>query len=241
MKSESTSTRRPAADIARDVDEAITTRHSVRAFLDEPVEKKLIYHLLDVARYAPSGTNTQPWHVYVSAGDKKTAMCREILADYEANGERKEREYEYYPTDWYEPYLGRRRACGWGLYGSLGIGREDRERMAAQRGRNFVFFDAPVGLMFAIERRLETGSWMDLGMFIQSIMIAARGQGLHTCPQAAFANYHRIIRRHLPVPDDQIVVCGMAVGYRDPDAPENIWRTDREPVESFTRWVGFGE
>ncbi|MDX1431782.1 MAG: nitroreductase [Gammaproteobacteria bacterium] len=241
MKADSVSASTSQTDIARSVDEAITSRHSVRAFLDEPVAKEVVHHLLDVARFAPSGTNTQPWHVYAIGGDRKAAMCREILADYETNGERTDREYEYYPTDWYEPYLGRRRACGWGLYGSLGIGREDRDRMHAQRGRNYVFFDAPVGLMFAIERRLETGSWMDLGMFIQNVMIAARGQGLHTCPQAAFANYHRIIRRHLGIPHDQIVVCGMAIGYRDPHAPENIWRTDREPVETFTRWIGFEE
>lgn len=239
MKPDSITTLPENSDIARSVDDAITSRHSVRAFLDKPVSKESVYRLLQVARHAPSGTNTQPWHVYVITGDGKDALCREILADYDNNGERKDREYEYYPTDWYEPYLGRRRACGWGLYGSLGIGREDRDRMHAQRGRNYTFFDAPVGLMFTIERRLQTGSWMDLGMFIQSIMISARGHGLHTCPQAAFANYHRIIRRHLPVPDDQIVVCGMALGYRDASAPENVWRTDREPVETFTRWVGF--
>ncbi len=111
--------------------------------------------------------------------------------------------------------------------------------MRAQRARNYIFFDAPVGLLFSIERRLNTGSWMDLGMFIQNVMLAARGEGLHACSQASFAHYHRIIRRHVPIPDEEIVVCGMAVGYRDPHAPENIWRTDREPVASFTQWFGF--
>ncbi len=226
-------------DIASTIAEAITSRHSVRAFLDQPVSRETIEHLLDLARYAPSGTNTQPWHVYVLGGDVKRDLSAAILTDYADNDERDEREYEYYPTDWYEPYLSRRRACGWGLYGSLGIERGDKERMQAQRGRNYIFFDAPVGLLFSIERRLNTGSWMDLGMFIQNVMLAARGEGLHTCPQAAFANYHSIIRRHLPIPGDEIVVCGMAVGYRDPDAPENIWRTDREPVAGFTQWFGF--
>lgn len=237
MKAETTAT--PADGAARTVDDAITSRHSVRAFLDTPIPRETVHHLLHVARHAPSGTNTQPWHVCVIAGERKDALCRDVLDDYERNGEREDREYEYYPTDWYEPYLGRRRACGWGLYGSLGIGREDRDRMHAQRGRNYLFFDAPVGFMFSIERRLQTGSWMDLGMFMQNVMIAARGHGLHTCPQAAFANYHRIIRRHLPIPDDEIVVCGMALGYKDPSAPENVWRTDRESVETFTRWIGF--
>ncbi len=226
-------------DIASTIAEAITSRHSVSAFLDQPVSREAIEHLLDLARYAPSGTNTQPWHVYVLGGDVKRDLGAAILADYADNEERDEREYEYYPTDWYEPYLGRRRACGWGLYGSLGIERGDMERMQAQRARNYIFFDAPVGLLFSIERRLNTGSWMDLGMFVQNVMLAARGEGLHTCPQAAFANYHSIIRRHVPIPDDEIVVCGMAVGYRDPGAPENIWRTNREPVVSFAQWFGF--
>ena len=225
-------------DVATSIDDAIRSRHSVRSFLDRLVPRDTLEHILNVARYAPSGTNTQPWQVYVLGGEVKEALSAEILADYEVNQEREEREYEYYPTDWYEPYLSRRRACGWGLYGSLGIERGQRDRMSVQRARNYVFFDAPVGLIFAIERRLNTGSWMDLGMFIQNVMLSARGQGLHTCPQAAFANYHSIIRRHLPVPDEEIVVCGIAIGYRNPDAPENIWRTDREPVSGFTCWLG---
>ncbi len=223
---------------ATSVDDAIRSRHSVRSFLDRPVSRDAIEHILDVARFAPSGTNTQPWQVYVLGGAVKEALSAEILADHEVNPDRQQREYEYYPTDWYEPYLGRRRACGWGLYGALGIERGQKDRMHAQRARNYTFFDAPVGLILTIERRLNTGSWMDLGMFMQNVMLSARGQGLHTCPQAAFANYHSIIRRHLPVSDEEIVVCGVAIGYRNPDAPENIWRTDREPVSGFTRWVG---
>ncbi len=224
--------------IARSIDDAIRSRHSVRSFLHRLVPREAIEHILDVARYAPSGTNTQPWRVYVLGGEVKEALSADILADYQVNPEREEREYEYYPTDWYEPYLSRRRACGWGLYGSLGIERGQKDRMSLQRARNYLFFDAPVGLIFTIERRLNTGSWMDLGMFMQNVMLCARGQGLHTCPQAAFANYHSLIRRHLAVSDQEIVVCGMAVGYRNPHAPENIWRTDREPVSGFTRWLG---
>jgi nitroreductase len=230
--------KKPLNDVATSVDNAIRSRHSVRSFLDRPVSRDAIVHILDVARFAPSGTNTQPWQVYVLGGAVKEALSAEILADHEVNPDRQQREYEYYPTDWYEPYLGRRRACGWGLYGALGIERGQKDRMHAQRARNYTFFDAPVGLILTIERRLNTGSWMDLGMFMQNVMLSARGQGLHTCPQAAFANYHSIIRRHLPVSDEEIVVCGMAIGYRNPDAPENIWRTDREPVSNFTRWIG---
>ena len=224
---------------ASPVDKAITSRQSCRRFLDRPVSKAQLYHLLDVARRAPSGSNVQPWKVYAIGGEKKDALCGEILEDYYANGERQDREYEYYPTDWFEPYLERRRACGWGLYGSLGITREHKDRMNQQRARNYIFFGAPVGLIFAINRRLNTGSWMDVGMFLQSVMVAARGQGLHTCAQASFANYPATVRRHLGIPEEEIVVCGMAVGYGDMDAPENVWRTDRAPVASFTRWVGF--
>ena len=221
------------------VDAAITSRQSCRRFLDRSVSRAQLYHLLDVARHAPSGSNVQPWKVYAVGGDKKDALSKEILQDYYANGERQDREYEYYPTDWFEPYLARRRTCGWGLYGSLGITREHKDRMNEQRARNYIFFGAPVGLIFAINRRLNTGSWMDVGMFLQSVMVAARGQGLHTCAQASFANYPATVRRHLGIPEEEIVVCGMAVGYGDMDAPENVWRTDRAPVEGFTRWVGF--
>ena len=228
----------PHNDVATSIDDAIRSRHSVRSFLDRSVARETIEEILEVSRYAPSGTNTQPWLVYVLGGEVKKAMSAEILADHDVHPEREEREYEYYPTDWFEPYLGRRRACGWGLYGSLGIERGQKDRMREQRARNYTFFDAPIGLMFTIERRLTVGSWMDLGMFLQNVMLSARGHGLHTCPQAAFANYHSIIRRHLPISDEEIVVCGMAVGYRNPQAPENVWRTDRDPVSGFTRWLG---
>ena len=229
----------PHSDVAGSIDDAIRSRHSVRSFLHRSVPRETVEQILEVARFAPSGTNTQPWLVYALGGEVKKALSAEILADHEVHPEREEREYEYYPTDWYEPYLGRRRACGWGLYGSLGIERGQKERMHEQRARNYTFFDAPIGLIFTIERRLAVGSWMDLGMFLQNVMLSARGHGLHTCSQAAFANYHSIIRRHLPIPDSEIVVCGMAIGYRNPDAPENIWRTDRDPVSGFTRWLGF--
>ncbi len=227
------------AELPATIDEAITSRQSVRRYLDEPVPQELIAHLLDVARWAPSGTNTQPWKVYVIAGEAKNALSEEILAHYREHGDSTAREYEYYPTQWFEPYLGRRRACGWGLYGSLGITREMKAEMSAQTARNYVFFDAPVAMLFGIDRRLNVGSWMDLGMFLQNIMIAARGQGLHTCAQASLANYPWIVRRHLPIPEEEVVVCGMCLGYGDLEAPENVWRTERDGVDSFTAWRGF--
>jgi len=221
------------------VDDAITSRQSVRRFTARPVPPEVLHELLDVARFAPSGTNTQPWVAYAVGGAVKEALSAEILADYEVHGERSNREYEYYPTDWFEPYLARRRACGWGLYGALGITREDKHLMREQRARNYVFFGAPVGFIFTINRRLNVGSWMDLGMFLQNVMLAARALGLHTCAQASFANYPGTVRRHPGVPEEEAVVCGMAVGYGDMDAPENVWRTEREPVEAFARFLGF--
>lgn len=223
---------------ATTVDDAIKTRHSCRRFTDQAVTREQIEHLLEVARYAPSGSNTQPWQVYVVAGEVKSAVSAAIVADLQTNEERQDREYQYYPLEWYEPYLARRRACGWGLYNSLNIQRGEADKMKTQRTRNFTFFDAPVGLFFTMSRGLETGSYMDVGMFVQSFMVAARGLGLDTCAQAAFANYHELIRPLVGITDDEILICGLAVGYSDSQTPENQFRTEREPVDGFTTWSG---
>jgi nitroreductase len=219
------------------VDEAITSRRSVRAFLPDPVDEQTIRDILSVASRAPSGTNMQPWKVYVTQGEVKQQLSDAILN----SGIRAEKaaweEYRYYPDQFFEPYLSRRRAVGFALYGLLGIGRREVERMRAQHDRNFVFFDAPVGMIFTIDRRLNKGSWMDHGMFLQSIMIAARARGLHTCPQAAFAPYHKQIRPILGIPEEEIVVCGMALGHEDTSKPENRLRTERAPVEEFATFV----
>lgn len=227
-------------DIAEEtaiVDEALLSRRSVRAFLPTPVSDKTIRDILRVAARAPSGTNMQPWKVYVVSGEKKQQLSDAILN----SGIRAEKiewdEYRYYPDQFFEPYLTRRRAVGFALYNLLGIGRREVERMRAQHDRNFVFFDAPVGLIFTIDRRLNKGSWIDHGMFLQSIMIAARARGLHTCPQAAFAPYHRQIRPILDIPDEEIVVCGMALGHEDESKPENQLRSERAPLEEFVTFV----
>jgi nitroreductase len=219
------------------VDRAITSRRSVRAFLPTPVPEETIRDILRVASRAPSGTNMQPWKVYVLTGEKKEALSRAILG----SGIRPEKiawdEYRYYPDQFFEPYLTRRRTVGFALYSLLGIGRRDVERMREQHDRNFTFFDAPVGMIFTIDRRLNVGSWMDHGMFLQNVMIAARGRGLHTCPQAAFAPYHRQIRPLLGIPDEEMVVCGMALGHEDESKPENALRSERAPVEAFVTFV----
>ena len=146
-------------------------------------------------------------------------------------------EYPYYPREWVAPYIDRRRKVGWDLYSLLGLTRENKAGMAAQHARNYAFFDAPVGLIFTIDRIMEQGSWLDYGMFLQNIMVAARGRGLDTCPQAAFTQYHRIIADQLALPENEMVVCGMALGWADPDRIENTLLTEREPSSSFARFI----
>jgi len=224
-------------DRAQFVEDAITSRRSVRRYLETPVPDDLIRQLLQVAGRAPSGANMQPWHVYVLKGERKKALSEALKQVYEAGPAPYAREYNYYPLEFTEPYLARRRACGWGLYGALGIERHEKDRMAEQHARNYAFFGAPVGMIFTIDNFLQPGSWLDYGMFLQSIMVAARGHGLHTCAQAAFANYHKTVREQLDVPVRRIIVCGMSLGYADPDAPENAFSPDREPVESYTTFL----
>jgi nitroreductase len=221
------------------VDAAITSRHSMRAYLPTPVPREVIEQILAVAARAPSGTNTQPWQVHVLTGAAKQALSRDIRAAYDDPAERElhTEPYAYYPTEWKSPYIDRRRKVGWDLYGLLGITKGDKARMHEQHGRNFAFFDAPVGLIFTIDALMQQGSWMDYGMFLQNIMVAARARGLDTCPQAAFTQYHRIIARHLALREDQTVVCGMALGHADPAAIENTLVTEREPVAGFTRFL----
>ncbi len=218
------------------VDEAILSRRSVRAFLPDPVSEATVRDILRIASQAPSGTNMQPWRVYVASGETKSRITRAVLDSGIRAEKAKWDEYKYYPEQFFEPYYGRRRAVGYALYGHLGIGKRDVDQMRAQHDRNFVFFDAPVAMIFTIDRRLNQGSWVDYGMFLQNIMIAARARGLHTCPQAAFAPYHRQIRPVLDIPDEEIVICGMALGYEDESKPENDLRTDRAPLEE---WVKF--
>ncbi|MES2321165.1 MAG: nitroreductase [Pseudomonadota bacterium] len=221
------------------VDAAITSRHSIRAFLPDPVARDDIERILEVAARAPSGTNTQPWKVYVLTGAAKARLSAAIAAVHAAPAlsAQHTEEYAYYPRVWTSPYIERRRKVGWDLYALLGLTRDNKAGMSAQHGRNYHFFDAPVGFIFTIDRVMEQGSWLDYGMFLQSIMVAARGRGLDTCPQAAFTQYHRIIAEQLNLPDGEMVVCGMALGHADPSKIENTLITAREPVAGFTRFL----
>lgn len=218
------------------VEEAITGRQSVRAYLDRPVERDKLERVLRIAGRAPSGSNIQPWFVHVLQGRVKRELGEALLALHRAQAPA-DREYAYYPEKWRDPYITRRRACGFGLYKTLGIGRDDKARMSEQHGLNFTFFGAPVGLIFSIDRDMEQGSWLDYGMFLQSVMIAARAEGLETCPQAAFAYQAPTVQRIVGIPPERMLVCGMSLGYADPSAVVNTFRTEREPLDAFVTWA----
>jgi nitroreductase len=231
----------PSSDAQRAVDDAIRSRRSIRRFLPDPVPRETVEQILEVARWAPSGTNTQPWKVRVLAGEPLAALAARLVAAYDDpdSSTKHVDEYAYYPTEWVSPYIDRRRKVGWDLYGLLGIAKGDKARMHAQHARNYRFFDAPVGLVFTIDRVMRQGSWLDYGMFLQSVMVAARARGLDTCPQAAFTPFHRVITEFLGCPPNEMLVCGMSLGWADPAAPENALGTEREPVDGFARFDGF--
>lgn len=217
---------------------AITSRRSIRAFLDTPVPQETVERILDIAARAPSGTNMQPWRGYVLTGAPLGRLSEALVAEALA-GTKVEAEYRYYPEAFFEPYLSRRRKVGWDLYGLLGIARGEAEKMRRQHAKNYTFFGAPVGIVFTIDRRLEIGSWLDYGIFLGNVMTAARGFGLDTCPQAAFAPHHRTIRAQLPIQEEEVVVCGMALGHADPAAPENGLVTERVPAREFCTFLGW--
>ena len=219
---------------ATSVEEAIKTRRSVRAFLDKPVEPAVIENILQIASFAPSGSNIQPWGVHVLTGSTLRRVGDAVTGAFMANEQGHVRDYKYYTEEMFEPFLARRRVCGFGLYGVLGIERNDKAGRRRQQAANYSFFGAPVGLVFTIDRRLEKGSYLDYGMFVQSVMVTARSLGLHTCPQSSIGDYPDIIRKELGISDDRIILCGMALGYADAAAPVNSFSPPREAVSSFT-------
>ncbi|MFA5140672.1 MAG: nitroreductase [Elusimicrobiota bacterium] len=218
-----------------DILQAIRERRSIRAFLDVPVGRKTLEAVLDAARWAPSGVNAQPWEVVVVTGESKKRLTEELLKARRA-GERERPDYAIYPSSWKEPYLSRRKACGLALYKALGIGKEDSDRKLKSWELNYAFFGAPAGLLFFLDRDLVQSSWVDIGMFIQNVMLAALAHGLGTCPQAALAEYPDIARRVLGVPETKALVCGLSIGVPDLSAPVNGYRTAREGTPVFTTW-----
>jgi nitroreductase len=226
------------SDVAA-VDEAINSRKSVRAFLPTPVDRATVEFLLRLASRSASGSNIQPWRVRVVAGEVRQRLTRAILDAVARDGfQPYQREWNYYPVNWREPFLSRRRKIGWDMYSLMGVAKGDFEGTQRARLRNYEFFGAPVGMIFTLDQDLEIGSWLDLGIYLGALMIAARGHGLHTCPQAAFADFHRIIRPILNIPETEIIICGMALGHIDADAPVNKLETARAPLEDFSSFDG---
>ncbi|HET7598309.1 MAG TPA: nitroreductase [Burkholderiales bacterium] len=220
---------RPAADVF----EAARTRRSIRAYRSDPVPLDVLRDIVALGRHAPSGSNIQPWRVYVLTGRTLKRVGDAIQRAFVDDEPGHRRDYDYYTDPIFEPYLARRRQCGWGLYGTLGIARGERAKSKAYRATNYNFFGAPAGLIFTIERRLEKGSWLDYGMFLQTLMLAARAKGLHTCPEAAIASYPDIVRRELEITNDWIVICGMALGYADPEAIVNTFQPPRIGLDEY--------
>ena len=221
------------------VDHAITSRMSTRAFTNQAVPKALITEILQVASRAPSGTNTQPWKVYVLQGKSRDTLVEKVCAAHDAMranpevAKQYQEQYDYYPTQWVSPYIDRRRENGWSLYGLLGIGKGDKDKMHLQHQRNFKFFDAPVGMMFTLDPIMGRGSMFDYGMFVQNIMLAARARGLHTCAEASIASYPDIVRRELGISRDYTIMCGIAMGYAQDDAVVNTFQPTRIELDEY--------
>ena len=225
------------------VDAAILSRFSARAYLPKAVDRGILQEVLSIAARAPSGTNTQPWKVYVLQGEKlaelvnQTCAAHDALTANPALAAEFAEPYDYYPEKWVSPFIDRRRECGFGLYGVLGIVKGDKGRMHEQHQKNFRFFDAPVGLIFTIDKVMGRGSLLDYGMFLQTLMVAARSRGLHTCPQAAWNGFSKIILPHVGAGENEMVVCGMSLGYADESALVNTFQTTRVQSTDFTHWV----
>lgn len=219
--------------------DAIRNRRSIRAFRPDPVPRETIDQILQIAQRSPSGTNTQPWHVYVCAGAVKQAITDDVLALVRAGGGGRYEDYDYYPATWKDEHRDRRREVGWSLYSLVGVPKGDREGSARQSARNFRFFDAPVGLFVTTDAYLGRGSWADAGMYLQTIMLAAKGFGLDTCAQAAWIPYQKPVFEHLGIPADQCLVSGMSLGFANPDAIENTLVSARESLGNVVHYRGF--
>lgn len=229
-----------ATDSAADpVEEVLARRFACRDFLPAPIPRKKIEAILLAAGRAPSGANIQPWKTYVVSGATKEAISQDILAAHESERDAHVSEYKYYSDPLPEPYLSRRKEFGRTFYGALGIDYLDTDARLRQTAKNYGFFGAPVGIFFTISRQLEIGSWLDLGMFIQSVMLAAKSRGLDTCAQETFSKYHKIVRRHLPIDRQEIVVCGMSLGLGDDKANARRGVQKRVHLDDIADFSGF--
>ncbi|NNJ65314.1 MAG: nitroreductase [Xanthomonadales bacterium] len=219
------------------VSEAVAGRFSARAFLDRPVPEEQVRRILDRARRAPSGGNLQPWHVYVVSGKRLQKLMAKIRRKALLHPRGEKPEYDVYPPSLHEPYRSRRYQCGEDLYASIGIPREDKKARFKQFAKNLEAFGAPVVLFFSIDRRMGNNQWAHLGMFMQTVMLLAVEEGLHTCPQESWSAFHGAVAKFIGLPDEQMFYCGMALGHADLDHPINQWRTDRAPLEDVAKFI----
>ena len=223
-----------------DVRDAIATRYSCRAFLPTPVPIDIVRDILDRAARAPSGGNLQPWLVHALAGEPLEALKAQLRPRFAKELPRGEgAEYQVYPPDLKEPYYTRRSRVGEQLYKSIGIPREVKAARYRQFGRNYIFYDAPVGLFVSMDRTMGAPQWSDVGGFIQNIMLLARAHGLHSCAQEAWTSWHKTVAAFIQLPPEHILFCGIALGHADEAAPINGWRAEREPLDSFATFEGF--
>jgi nitroreductase len=218
------------------VSEAVNSRRSMRTFKPDSVPRQDIEWIIETAARAASNGNLQPWKLYVTEGKARERLSNAILKSLDESDHGPGAEYDVYPKEFTPVYDARRKLVGKQLYTILGVPRGDTAGMQKQFRRNFLFFDAPVGMILCVERRMGGGQWIDCGIFLDQLMLLAREKGLHTCPQAAFSRVQHVVRRELEVPDDQVVICGLALGYAEPEAVPNNLITERAPLKDFTTW-----
>ena len=218
------------------VSEAVNSRRSMRVFKADPVAKADIEWIIETANRSASNGNLQPWKLYVTMGAARKRLSAAILSAMDAGDNGPGAEYDVYPQEMTPVYDARRKLVGKQLYTLLGVPRGDAAGMMKQFRKNYEFFDAPVGMILCVEKRMGNGQWIDCGIFLDQLMLLAREKGLHTCPQAAFSRYQHVVRRELGIPDDQTVICGLALGHADPDVVPNSLITDRAPIQDFTTW-----
>ena len=224
---------------ASTVSEAIDTRLTCRAFTNELPNKNIITSIIERAKRAPSGGNLQPWRMWVVSGQPLEEFKKDIAEKIKDNPMGEGTEYNIYPPNLKEPYESRRREVGRSMYEVLNIPKEDKAGRMKQFMRNFEFFGAPIALFFAIDREMQEGQWSDLGMFIQSIMLLAREEGLHTAPQEAWAIWYKTVNKFLDIPEELMLFCGMGIGFADENDPINTFRSKREEIDDFADFIGF--
>ncbi len=221
------------------VSDATHTRFSCRAFLDTPVAQEDVEYIVNTATRAPSGGNLQPWHIYVLQGAPRDALVQTIAEKGMEMPAGEGSEYHIYPPKLKSPYTDRRFDLGEKMFESMGVARDDKVARRSWLANNFTFFNAPVGMFFALDKQMQEGQWSDMGMLIQTIMLLARERGLHSCPQEAWAIWAPTVKQHLDIPDHMTLFCGLALGHADPDAPVNTLESPRAPMDEVVTYLGF--